>query len=187
MTTYNQLTVFATEIRGLWEFTRVPGTVQADGTVSYDSIASVTATVMLNGCRDKDATWKYMQWQARGDIQSQYGNEMVALVGPAAKYPTANLQGIKELSWSSSELSALINQYNRIACIPNYPGSYIIARYTNFAFLAAYNDGLDPVTAMQSYISIINQEITRKRQEFDLKTLKDGQTPEQAELEAANK
>lgn len=185
--TYNQLTVFATEIRGLWEFTRVPGTVQADGTVNYDSIAAVTATVMLNGCRNKEASWKYMQWQARGDIQSQYGNEMVALVGPAAKYPTANLQGIKELSWSSTELNALVNQYNRIACIPNYPGSYIIARYTNFAFLAAYNDGLDAVTAMQSYISIINQEITRKRQEFDLKTLKDGQTPEQAILEEANK
>ena len=187
VTTYNQLTVFATEIRGLWEFAKVPGTVQADGSVNYNSIATVTATVMLNGCRDKDAAWKYMQWQARGDIQAQYGNEMVALVGPAAKYPTANLQGIKELSWSSSELNALVYQYNNIACIPNYPGSYIIARYTNFAFLAAYNDGLDPVTAMQSYISIINQEITRKREEFDLPTLKDGQTPEQAILDAANK
>lgn len=184
--TYNQLTVFATEIRGLWEFTRIPGTVQADGTVNYNSIATVTATVMLNGCRDKDAAWQYMQWQASGEIQARYGNEMVALVGPAAKYPTANLQGIKGLSWSSSESSALIEQYNRIACIPNYPGSYIISRYTNFAFLAAYNDGLDPVTAMQSYISIINQEITRKRQEFELKTLEDGQTPAQAILEETN-
>ena len=184
--TYNQLTIFATEIRGLWEFTSIPGTVRDDGTVNSNSIVTVTATVMLNGCKDEAATWEYMQWQATGDVQSRYGNEMVALVGPAAKYATANLQGIRELSWSASELSGLLAQFDNLAAIPNYPGSYIIARYTKFAFLAAYNDGEDPVNAMQDYISIINQEISRKRKEFDLETLKDGQTPEEARLEKQN-
>ncbi len=184
--TYNQLTIFATEIRGLWEFTSIPGTVRDDGTVNSNSIVTVTATVMLNGCKDENATWEYMQWQATGDVQSRYGNEMVALVGPAAKYATANLQGIRELSWSASELSGLLEQFDNLAAIPNYPGSYIIARYTKFAFLAAYNDGEDPVNAMQDYISIINQEISRKRKEFDLETLKDGQTPEEARLERQN-
>ncbi len=183
VTTYNQLTIFATEIRGLWEFTSIPGTIRDDGTVNADSIVTVTATVMLNGCKDEAATWKYMQWQAKGDVQARYGNEMVALVGPAAKYATANLQGIRELSWSSSELSGLLDQFDNLAAIPNYPGSYIIARYTKFAFLAAYNDGEDPVNAMQDYISIINQEISRKRKEFELEVLKDGQTPEEARLE----
>ncbi len=187
VTMYNQLTVFATEIKGLWEFTNVPGTIRADGTVNRDSIVSVTATVMLHGCRNEDATWKYMQWQATGDVQSRYGNEMVALVGPAAKYATANLQGLRQLSWSATELSGLLTQFDHLAAVPNYPGSYIISRYTNFAFLAAYNDGEDAVTAMQKYISAINQELTRKRQEFDMATLKDGQTPEEARLEEQNK
>ncbi len=183
VSTYNQLTIFATEIRGLWEFTAVPGTVRDSGAVNADSIVTVTATVMLNGCKDEAATWEYMQWQATGDVQARYGNEMVALVGPAAKYATANLQGIRELSWSSTELASLLAQFDNLAAIPNYPGSYIIARYTKFAFLAAYNDGEDPVNAMQDYISIINQEISRKRKEFDLEVLKDGQTPEEARLE----
>ena len=187
VTMYNQLTVFATEVRGLWEFTNVPGTVRADGTVNRDSIVTVTATVMLHGCRNEEATWKYMQWQSTGDVQSRYGNEMVALVGPAAKYATANLQGLRELSWSATELSGLLAQFDHLAAIPNYPGSYIISRYTNFAFLAAYNDGKDAVSAMQDYISVINQELSRKRLEFGMKTLKDGQTPEEARLEEQNK
>ena len=115
------------------------------------------------------------------------GNEMVALVGPAAKYATANLQGISMISWSAAEQSSLHEQFSHQAAIPNYPGSYIIARYTNFAFLAAYNDGEDPVVAIQDYINIINQELTRKRAEFEQKTLKTGQTPEEAMLEEANK
>ena len=40
---------------------------------------------------------------------------------------------------------------------------------------------------MQDYINIINQEITRKREEFEQKTLKTGQTPEEAILEEATK
>ena len=183
--TYNQLVVFATEIRGLWEFTSIPGHIQDNGTVNNDTIVTVTATVMLHGCDDVTSTWKYMQWQARGDIQADYGNEMVALVGPAAKYATANLQGVAMTSWSASEQAALLSQFEHQAAIPNYPGSYIIARYTNFAFLAAYNDGEDPVVAIQNYISIINQELTRKREEFEQKTLKNGQTPEEAILEEA--
>ncbi len=184
--TYNQLVVFATEIRGLWLFTSIPGVQDPNtGILNNDTIVTVTATVMLNGCKDIDSTWKYMQWQAGGDVQADYGNEMVALVGPAAKYATANLQGIKKISWSASEQNSLVDQFNHQAAIPNYPGSYIVARYTQFAFLAAYNDGEDPVTAIQDYINIINQELTRKREEFEQKTLKTGQTPEEAILEEA--
>lgn len=186
-TTYNQLVVFATEIRGLWQFTTIPGVLDANGIVNNDTIVTVTATVMLNGCKDVDSTWKYMQWQAGGEVQADYGNEMVALVGPAAKYATANLQGISMISWSAAEQASLLEQFDHQAAIPNYPGSYIIARYTNFAFFAAYNDGEDPVVAIQDYINIINQELTRKRTEFEQKTLKTGQTPQEAILEEATK
>ncbi len=176
--TYNQLIVFASEISGLWEFTDMPGTVRtdADGNEIVDnrSVASVTAVVMLAGCKYKEAAWEFMAWQCGADVQARYGNEMVALVGPAAKYSTANMQALKDLAWSTSEYKALANQFERLAAVPNYPGSYIISRYTNFAFLDAVNDGADPVEALQSYITTINKELERKREEFDGKVFEDG-------------
>ena len=36
---YNTLTVYATEIEGLWEFCSLPGSKRADGTFNYDSLA----------------------------------------------------------------------------------------------------------------------------------------------------
>ncbi len=188
-TTYNTLTVFATEIKGLWQFTSIPGIVRENGVLNNSAVANLTATVMLPGAEDRgtaDAAWDYMKWQAGADVQASYGNQMVALVGPAAKYATANMQALKDLSWTTTEYASLIAQFDNLAAVPNYPGSYIIARYTNFAFLDAVNGSADPVDAIYGYITTINKEITRKREEFDLPTLEIGETPEMARAKKGN-
>lgn len=181
-TIYNQLIVFATEINGLWEFCSLPGWVNTaeDGTktFNYDSLAGIGATVMLYGCDDKLAAWEFMQWQTDAERQADYGNKMVALIGPSAKYESANVQAIRNLSWSASEIAAINDQINHMSSIVNYPGSYIIDRYTKFAFLDAYNNGTKPVDAIRGYIDAINSEIERKREEFDLPTLEPGEVPD---------
>ena len=44
-----------------------------------------------------------------------------------------------------------------------------------FAFLEAVNSKVDPVEALSQYIDAMNAEITRKREEFDLKVLQPGE------------
>ena len=182
---YNQLTVFATEIKGLWNFYPLPGIEQADGTINNVAVATVSAICMMNGCGseggeagelDKARAWEFMKWHSGADCQIAYSNEMVAIIGPSAKHATANLNALSEMPWTAAELEQLLYQFNNLASIPDYPGTYIIGRYTNFAFLAAYNDNKDPIQELQSYITIINKEITRKREEFGLETLEIGQT-----------
>ncbi|MBP5209707.1 MAG: extracellular solute-binding protein [Clostridia bacterium] len=187
---YNQLTVFATEIAGLWEFGSVPGTRRADGSLNYDTLCTVTNLVMPSSKgrtqNTRDNAWAYIKWNTGAEAQAEYGNRMVALIGPSAKYATANMAAISSLSWTTKEAAAIHDQLEHLSSIKNYPGSYIIARYVNFAFLDAYNNGTDPVDALKGYISAINAELTRKREEFSdsgLKTLKTGQTPARAEAE----
>ncbi|MBQ0110092.1 MAG: hypothetical protein KBS44_07445, partial [Clostridiales bacterium] len=114
--------------------------------------------------------WAFMQWYMSAEVQSAYGNEMVALLGPSAKQPTANINALANMSWSTDEYNNLFSQFKAVACTPEYPGSYIIGRYTNFAFLNVYNDDDDPVKSLQSYVTDINVELTRKREEFNLPT-----------------
>ena len=168
-TLYNTLTVYATEIEGLWEFCSLPGSRNAvDGSFNYDSLAGVTATVVLHGCDDLLAAWQFAQWQTGSEAQSTYGNKMVALIGPSAKYETANLNAINNLSWTAKEKAAIMNQMEHLSSIVNYPGSYIITRYMQFAFLDAVNESVKPKDAMTGYIEAINTEIARKREEFGL-------------------
>ena len=152
-------------------------TLVSEGKYNYDSLASVSATIILKGC-EKDPTgaqlqaaWDFVKWQTSADVQATYGNRIVALIGPAAKYETANLKAIDDLSWTANEKAAIKNQMAHLNAIVNYPGSYIYSRYMKFAFLDAYNDGAEPHDAMMSYIDAINKEITRKREEFGLETI----------------
>ena len=166
---YNTLTVYATEIEGLWEFCSLPGMKNGD-TINYNSLAGVSATVILYGCQGEEllAAWQFLQWQTGEKAQADYGNRMVALIGPSAKYETANLKAIDNLSWTAKEKAAIMNQMDHLSSIVNYPGSYIINRYTQFAFLDAVNKSADPIDALSGYIDAINSEIARKREEFGL-------------------
>lgn len=174
-TIYNTLIVFATEIAGLWEFGPIPGMLQADGTINNVATSSAVGITMMKGCEDQQAAWNFMDWYTDKDFQTNYSNELVAVLGDCAKNPTANMEALEELDWTASEYNALISQFNKLVCVKPYPGDYIVSRYTEFAFLAAYNDLADPVEQLLGYIASINKEITRKRTEFGLETLDNGQ------------
>ena len=169
--TYNQLKVFATEIEGVWGMYPMPGTEDGFGGINNASVSGVSAIVMITGCDNVEGSWDFMRWHSGASCQEQYSNEMVSILGPSAKHPTANIKALASLPWTSEEIKEIQLQFNNLASIPNYPGSYIIDRYTKFAFLAAYNDNADPVEELLKYITTINKEVTRKREEFDLETL----------------
>ena len=177
-TTYNQLTVFATEIDGLWEMVPLPGVYRDDGSYHHEAFNTVAATIMLHGTENQEATWKFMKWYCGKDAQAAYGSDLVTTIGQAAKYNTANKLAIAEMPWTTSEREALTEQFNHLSAVTNYPGAYIFARYLNFALLSVVNDGQDPVVELQGYVSTINKEISRKREEFDLATLENGKTLE---------
>ncbi len=178
--TYNHLVVFATELRGMWEFVPMPGYYEIDSkgqrVLNNVSVSSVASVVMINGCENKEDAWNFMTWYTGDKTQVDYSNEMVAILGDSAKHPTANMTALATMPWTNKEYTNLWGQFEKLASIPNYPGAYIIGRYTKFAFLSAYNDNADPVTELLGYITTINKEINRKREEFGLETLEIGQT-----------
>ena len=173
---YNQLKVFATEIDGLWKFVPLPGMVDENGNINNCSISGVNADVMIGGTDHENEAWEYLKWYTGASCQTQYANEMVAIMGDSAKHNTANKEALASMPWTTEEYTEVSKQFSNLASVPNYPGAYYIDRYTNFAFLDAYNNGADPVTELLSYINTINKEITRKREEFNLETLEIGQT-----------
>jgi hypothetical protein len=146
-------------------------------TVNNESISGVTAIIMISGLSKEQqaVAWDYMVWYTDVDCQTDYANEMVAIMGDSAKQSTANRNALVLMPWTTEEYTELIKQFDNLASVENYPGYYFIDRYTNFAFLSAYNDGADPSSELLSYINTINTEITRKRKEFGLETLELGQ------------
>ena len=174
--TYTHLSIFATEIQGLWEFVPLPAwtTYNEDGTISENNsaVGGTSAIIML---ADEDRpehltnfAWKFMKWYVSETTQADYANELTALFGSEYKYTTANKEALASLSWTTNEYNNLMGQFNNLVGIEEYPGGYIIGRYVTFAFNEVYNDGADAEESLLKYIYDINVELTRKRQEFGM-------------------
>lgn len=88
----------------------------------------------------------------------------------------ASRGALTQLQWKRDDRDALIRQADEVICLRQYPGAYFITRYITFAVNNAYNDGADPVDQLLGYITSINKEISRKREEFGYETLEIGQT-----------
>lgn len=169
ITFYNTFTIYATELKGLWSFTSIPGTLNPDGSVNNSTLSSVSAMVIMKDAvaRGADqAGFNFMEWWMRKDVQSDYANQLIALLGPAGKYATANIEAFNSMSWSAQEAKQLKVIAGNLVANNEMPGSYIISRYVTFAFLAVYNNNVDPATEIMSYITTINEEMARKRQEL---------------------
>ena len=169
ITYYNQFTVFAPELKGLWGFTTVPGTVQEDGTPNKSIVTTMNSIVIMMDAADRGTAqdgFNFIKWWMSADIQGMYANELVALLGPAGKYATANREAFKDMSWTANELAEIEKQFENLKGVPEMPGSYIIARNIEFAFLDVYNNDAIPSEALQDYTNTINAEFTRKREEL---------------------
>jgi ABC-type glycerol-3-phosphate transport system substrate-binding protein len=167
-TTYNLLSVFAPEIRGLWGFSVVPGTVQEDGTIRRDVASEGTGALMLDGSQRKDEAWEFMKWWTSKETQVRFGREMEGLMGAAARYPTANIEALEELPWPVEDYRNLKSQWEWVRGIPEIPGGYFTGRHLNNAFRTVVNEGDNPRETLYDYVLKINQEIDVKREEFNL-------------------
>ena len=174
-TTYNTIVVAAPEIRNLWDFTYIPGTMDENGNIDRSNAAGGACTMMINNHNESvqlDA-WEFMKWWVSADIQVRYGREMEALLGASARYATANVEALKQLSWNSEQIEILEDSLDQTIGVPEVPGSYYTPRHVVNAARKVVNEHEDPRETLIDYTRKINEELTRKRQEFNLPVAED--------------
>ncbi|MCL2434286.1 MAG: extracellular solute-binding protein, partial [Clostridia bacterium] len=165
---FNQMAATAPEIRGLWKMIPIPGTLKDDGTIDRSTGASGMASGLLKGCKNKEAAWEFLKWWLSPDVQGQYGFRMENLLGVAARYKPAAIDAFKQIPWNSEDRALLEEQWKWAKEIPEIPGSYITARNIDNAFRSVLFNGEKPREMIEKFNRIINEEITRKRNEFGL-------------------
>lgn len=171
---YNQLTVFAPEIRGLWSFAPMIGTMKKDGGIDRTVAGTVTGTVILNDAKDPEACLRFLQWWTGTDAQVLYAREQESVMGSAARYTVANVPAMERMAWDTDQLAVLKAQWADVRGIPEVPGGYYTSRYVDFAYKAVVLQSKKVREVLMDYTEIIDREIANKRQEFQLPYIKDG-------------
>ncbi len=216
-TTYNTIVVGAPEIRGLWDFTYLPGTKDSKGNINRSNISGGVCTMMIKKGIDLDdldlsnlpelaysdnngktfeegvipgideKTWKevmknearmndswhFMRWWVSADTQVRFGREMEALLGASARYATANKEALRQLSWNSKQIKVLEESMQQTVGVPEVPGSYYTPRHIVNGTRRVINEKDDAREVLIDYTRKINEELTRKRQEFNLPVAED--------------
>ena len=216
-TTYNSIVVGAPEIRGLWDFTYLPGTLDEKGNINRSNVSGGVCCMMIKKGIDLDDldlsnlpelaysdnngktfaegvipgidektwnavmkneqrmndSWEFMKWWVSKDVQVRFGREMEALLGASARYATANKEALKQLSWNSRQIKVLNESMEDTVGVPEVPGSYYTPRHIVNATRRVINAKDDARETLIDYTRKINEELTRKRQEFNLPVAED--------------
>ena len=168
--TYNTLMVSAPEIRGLWDFTLFPGTIQADGSIDRSVHSNGTCCLMVatDDERVKKDAWEFMKWWTSAESQVRFGREMESVLGASGRYQTANRDALKQLAWSTAQLKILEEQMSHTVGFREIAGGYSTTRHITNAIRHVITSKTDAREALLNYARTINEEIKIKRREFNL-------------------
>ncbi len=167
-TFYNQVTVSAPEIKGCWGMTHVPGTLKEDGTIDHSASSQGTGAIVFKKAENQEAAWNFVKWFTEKETQVTYGNDIEALMGTMGRFDTANVEALKELSWSTTDMEKLQAQFAVQKEIPVIPASYAVTRNIMNAFRETVNNAENPRDTLMWYNKDINSEIERKINDLNL-------------------
>lgn len=169
-TIYNTLELFAPEIKGLWSIYELPGVVHEDGTVDRSSVSTTTATIILSDTDNLEGAWDFVQWWHAEKIQLSYARQLEALLGASGRYATASVDVARQLNWETASFNELEKQFKNSVATPMVPGHYMTTRMISNAFneVVTSENSISPREALYLKIATINEELTKKRNEFGL-------------------
>ncbi len=173
-TIYNNLAVSAPDIAGLWSFSQIPGTKQADGSIDHSVASTGLASMIMADTKNPEESWEFLKWWTGKETQIQYGREMESLMGSAARVPTANYEAFLNMPWPVEDFTALKESMEWVKGIPQVPGGYYSWRnvYNAFFTVVTNTDTSLPREELMDKVIYINAEIAYKREELDLDSAK---------------
>jgi ABC-type glycerol-3-phosphate transport system substrate-binding protein len=169
---YAQLVASAPELRGLWSFSMIPGTIGKDKLVNRAESSAVSGCVMMSTAQKRGISkqaFTFMNWWTSADTQTRYGRDIEGILGIIGRINPANKKALSNLGWTDNELSVITGQMAWVKNPPQVIANYAVGRSLTSAIRGAINGVNTPRRSLSIYNKAINDEITRKRIEFKLK------------------
>ena len=163
---YTTLKVAAPEIDGLWEFSALPGVETEDGNIVNYSSGGGTGCAILKSSKNPNLAWEFLKWWTREDTQLSFSNDVESILGPAGRVTLSNVEAIKGLQWDDGMLDRLLEAWENVREIPEYPGSYYVSRSIYQSFWNVVNDSQNPKDMMMKYAKEANDEMARKWKQY---------------------
>ncbi|MBQ8732629.1 MAG: extracellular solute-binding protein [Oscillospiraceae bacterium] len=167
---YNTLEALAPELRGLWSMVPIPGTMDENGQINRAACggSAGSGVIILKTDANMEHCWRFVEWFTRDEMQVDYGLTIEMMMGPSARYGTANINALRYMPWENEQIEALEEQWKSVIELPEIPAGYYISRNISNAFRGVINNNTNARQVLNQYNYEMNKEIIRKREEFGL-------------------
>ena len=166
-TFYNQLSAGAPELDGLWKMTLIPGT-ENNGNIVHTESCVTTGSIIIKNTKNLDSAYLFIDWWTSAETQLAYADEVEATLGVASRHSTANLNAFLEASFEYEYKQPIFNQWQSVDDFPQSPASYYVTRSITNAFRKIVMKNANPRDTINRYARDMQQELDRKRKEFNL-------------------
>ena len=166
----SRLKTAAPDIRNLWKMALIPGSVQADGSVSHATAAFGSAGMIFSTTQMPREAWMFLRWWNEAETQTAYGRQIENVLGPAGRYNPASVEAMGGMAWSGDELELIMAQWQWVEELPELPGSYYVSRNIDNAFKEVYYRNGNCRETLNYWARQIDAELERKRNEFSSAT-----------------
>lgn len=166
-TMYTTLKAAAPEIDGKWSVALIPGTVQKDGSICHTSSGGGTACSIMKSASDPKAAWEFIKWWVSAETQLSFSNEIETILGPTGRVSVSNKEALASLEWDMDMKDTIVEAFNQVREIPEYPGSYYVSRSVYQSYWNVVENNQSPKETLLKYSEEANVEIKRKWLQYE--------------------
>ena len=120
--------------------------------------------MILSQSAHPDEAWQFLKWWMSTSVQRQFGSEIEALNGRAARWNTANLEAFGDMAWPRDDLKQIERTFEQVTQIPVVLGGYFAGRHINNAFNRVVISGQNARDSLEESVKDINRELKRRRE-----------------------
>lgn len=165
---YTTISAAASEIRGLWGISLIPGVREEDGTINRSQAGAGTACAILKESDNIENAWEFLKWWTSEDIQLRYSRNVESILGITGRNMTANVDALSGLSWNESDFEVLREQWSYVNEMPEVPGGYYVPRVVDQAFWNVVGNSKSIEEMLLEWDAVADNEIAEKRSQYGL-------------------
>lgn len=165
-TLYTTLKVAAPEIDGLWGMTAIPGLANESGQISHATSGGGTGCGILKATKSPQKAWEFIKWWTDSETQFTCSNDVESILGPSGRIALSNVDAIKELTWDEGMIEQILDAWDEVEEIPEYPGSYYVSRSIYQSFWNIVSDNQNAKDMLMQFGKEADEEIARKWKQY---------------------
>ncbi len=166
-TQYTTISAAASEIRGLWGISLIPGTVDENGKINHTQAGAGSGCAILKNSDNIDGAWEFLKWWTREDIQLKYSQNVESILGITGRNMTSNVNALSGLTWNNDDFDILKEQWSLVDEMPEVPGGYYVPRVVDQAFWNVVGNGKGIEETLLKWDKVADNEIAEKRSQYN--------------------